>query len=104
MIGRWCGKRCWDDSDSSAVRFLRAPQRGVELANRPEKFSASIDCDTLLIPACRQAGHRQPERIFPAVRSRNEGLRFSRHAPARPNLFLYGASAEKIFAMFPMEC
>ena len=42
------------------------------LANRPKKFSASIDCDTLLIPACRQAGHCQPERIFPAVRSRQE--------------------------------
>ena len=83
MIGRWCGKRCWDDSDSSAVRFLRAPQRGVELANRPEKFSASIDCDTLLIPACRQAGHRQPERIFPAVRSQEESRKkCSDHARA----------------------
>ena len=50
MRRKW-QKRCWRGTPKiGCERSGHASRKEDELANHPEKFSASIDCDELLIP------------------------------------------------------
>ena len=52
-----------------------------ELATRPEKFSASIDSDTLLIPACGRQATASPREFFRRFARKRNGYAFLKIHP-----------------------